>query len=602
MSQKARAIKRDSPNVHKDEENIVWFDAKTIKQYSLQCGQYVPVSLSETKWIAKIEVGTHTDKSIHISTALSRSLGNKNGTLTVFLNGIRTVYTIEIAKTVKLTPHVSYPLLKQSERILHSQSNERVYQSGSTITLYVCEQPMYFTIACELKLFRIDDITQVILLENTRTPTLRQPVPGYSSLWNQITNLIPHTSGILLHGPCGVGKTHFIRTLVESMQIDFTFVNIANEVTGQELGDSERALRSIFEESIRKHHSIIVLDELDALEPRAVLELVHCFNYHICVIGITSHISRIDGSLKRVNRFEHEIEMTVPTPEMRREILQSMYPDMDVTQMILQTRGYVYADFAKRKIGTTVSDEQPASGMQDLVGIDDIKQRLHMSIIVPLTRLSDYVRIGVTPPRGVILYGPTGTGKTTLARAIGSIAKVNFISVTSPDIISKVVGESSRAISQLFTRARSCAPCILFFDQFEAIARARGTDSSESQSNDRMLSTLLIEMDGISKTSNHEPVIVLCATSRMDLLDPAVLRPGRIDQHVKLSLPDEKARLEILTYKTMNMPMKNRDFLSEIAKITDGYSGSQLENLCREAAMNCIRRGEEYVSRDCFDK
>jgi transitional endoplasmic reticulum ATPase len=186
----------------------------------------------------------------------------------------------------------------------------------------------------------------------------------------------------------------------------------------------------------------------------------------------------------------------------------------------------------------------------------------------------------------VLLYGPPGTGKTTLARVIARQAKVNFVSVQCPDIMSKVVGESARAISALFERARTCSPCILFFDQFEAIARRRGTDTSESQSNDRMLSTLLIEMDGIANKDNV--VIVLCATNRIDLLDPAILRPGRIDQHIHIPLPDEQSRLAILEQKTKHMDVDQYE-LRELARITEGWDGSRLENMCREAAIASIR-------------
>lgn len=202
-----------------------------------------------------------------------------------------------------------------------------------------------------------------------------------------------------------------------------------------------------------------------------------------------------------------------------------------------------------------------------------------------------YDQLGITPPRGVLLYGPPGTGKTTLAQAIANEVKANFINIQSTDVLSKLVGESSRTIAKIFQQARASSPCVLFFDQFESIARARGIDSNDSHAADRMLSTLLVEMDGISSPSSklQQQVIILAATNRIDLLDPAILRPGRIDQHIYIPLPSAASRLSILERKTAHMPLDHNVDLSLIAEKMEQSSPADLENTCREAAMLALR-------------
>lgn len=227
--------------------------------------------------------------------------------------------------------------------------------------------------------------------------------------------------------------------------------------------------------------------------------------------------------------------------------------------------------------------------LNDLAGIDDVKESLRRAILDPMKHPEKYKEIGIQPPKGVLLYGPSGTGKTVIAQAIANEAKANFVSVQCTDILSKYVGQSSKTISQIFKKARASAPCILFFDQFESIARSRGDDTSESQANDRMLSTLLIEMDGIFGKKDDNKVVVLAATNRKDLLDVSILRPGRLDQHIELKKPNQKSRVEILKLKFKEKKLEENIDLEELSKIIKGFSGSEIDHLCKESYLNSLR-------------
>jgi len=198
-----------------------------------------------------------------------------------------------------------------------------------------------------------------------------------------------------------------------------------------------------------------------------------------------------------------------------------------------------------------------------------------------------FKRIGVDPPKGILLYGPPGTGKTLLARAVATEGEANFISIKGPELLSKWVGESERGIRETFRKARTAAPAIIFFDEIDAMVPKRGSGFGDSNVSERVLSQLLTELDGLEKLEN---VVVIGATNRPDMIDPALLRPGRFDRLINVHAPDEKARLEILKIHTRKMSIARNVNLKELAKMTDGFAGSDLESLTREAAMLALRK------------
>ena len=229
--------------------------------------------------------------------------------------------------------------------------------------------------------------------------------------------------------------------------------------------------------------------------------------------------------------------------------------------------------------------EMPNVHWEDIGGLEDVKQELREAVEWPLKYPKAFQRLGIEPPRGVLLYGPPGTGKTLLAKAVATESEANFIGIRGPEVLSKWVGESEKRIREIFRKARQAAPTVIFIDEIDAIAPARGSDMSRVT--DRLINQLLTEMDGIERNSG---VVVIAATNRPDILDPALLRPGRFDRLILVPAPDEKARLEILEVHTRRVPLASDVNLRELAKRTEGYSGADLEALVREAALLAMRR------------
>ncbi|MEM0492119.1 MAG: CDC48 family AAA ATPase [Acidilobaceae archaeon] len=360
---------------------------------------------------------------------------------------------------------------------------------------------------------------------------------------------------------------------------------------------------------------------------------------NVIVIAATNRINAVDPALRRPGRFDREIEVPLPDKQGRVEILQihtrhmPLADDVDLAKLADMTKGYTGADLAAlareaamhalRRYLPEIDIEQesiPAevlekmvvkmedflaayqeitpSGLReiqieipevkwsDIGGLDSIKQELREVVEWPLKYPEAFAKAGIKPPKGILLYGPPGTGKTLLAKAVATESGANFIAVRGPEILSKWVGESERAIREIFRKARQYAPTVIFFDEIDAIAYIRGTDIGSSRVGERIVSQLLTEMDGISDLHN---VVVMAATNRPDMLDPALLRPGRFEKLIYVPPPDEKSRLEILKIHTRTIPLADDVDLEELAKITEGYTGADIAALIREATMLALR-------------
>jgi transitional endoplasmic reticulum ATPase len=359
----------------------------------------------------------------------------------------------------------------------------------------------------------------------------------------------------------------------------------------------------------------------------------------VIVIAATNRINAIDPALRRPGRFDREIEVPLPDKQGRLEILQihtrhmPLADDVDLAKLAEMTKGYTGADLAalareaamhalrrylpeidieQEKIPAEVLEkmvvkmedflaafreitpsglreihiEIPEVRWSDIGGLDEVKQELREIVEWPLKYPEVFAKAGIKPPKGVLLFGPPGTGKTLLAKAVATEGGANFIAVRGPEILSKWVGESERAIREIFRKARQYAPTVVFFDEIDAIAYVRGTDIGSSRVGERIVSQLLTEMDGIGELQG---VVVIAATNRPDMLDPALLRPGRFEKLIYVPPPDERGRLEILKIHTRGTPLDDDVDLVELARITEGYSGADLAALVREAGMMALR-------------
>ena len=462
--------------------------------------------------------------------------------------------------------------------------------------------------------------------------------------------------GVLLYGPPGTGKTLIAEAVANESGATLFSVR-GPEIIGQYYGQSEERLREIFKEASESTPSIIFLDEIDSIAPnrdsvsgeverRVVAQLLTLMDGlgdrgNVIVVAATNREDSIDPALRRPGRFDREIEIGIPGRKSRADIISVHVRDMPLTDDVSvddlagMTQGFVGADLAAlcreaamKCVRTHLKDmdldkpipldilegmkvslsdfkdaltEVEPSGMrevlveipkvtwEDVGGLDDVRRQIEEAFI-PEEGNRSYERLGIVPAKGVLLYGPPGTGKTLIAKAIANEAGSNFITVNGPEMASKWFGESERAIRQIFKRAKQMAPCIIFFDELDSIARIRG--DSDVQGWEGVVAQMLTSMDGVESLNN---VMVMAATNRPDMIDPALLRPGRFDKLVLVGKPDEKARLHILQVHTRKMPLSDVD-LESIAARTDGFVGADLAALCREAGLMAYREDHESES------
>ena len=361
---------------------------------------------------------------------------------------------------------------------------------------------------------------------------------------------------------------------------------------------------------------------------------------NVIVIGATNRPGALDPALRRPGRFDREIEIGVPDKQGRYEILQihtrgmPLAGDVNLKKLAEMTHGYTGADLAAlcretamkalrrylpqinleeervppsvlEKMEVKMEDflnaykeitptamrevyiEVPTVHWEDIGGLEEVKKELREAVEWPLKNPEIFKRLGIKPPKGILLYGPPGCGKTLLARAVATESEANFITIKGPEVFSKWVGESEKAIREVFRKARMAAPAVIFFDEIDSLVPRRGLGFADSGVTERVISQLLTEMDGIVTL---EDIVVIAATNRPDIVDPAVLRPGRFDRLIYVPEPDEKSRLEIFKIYTKNMPLAEDVDLKKLAEMTKNYSGADIEALCREAAMNALRK------------
>ncbi|RLF48572.1 MAG: ATPase, partial [Thermoplasmata archaeon] len=459
--------------------------------------------------------------------------------------------------------------------------------------------------------------------------------------------------GVILYGPPGTGKTLIAKAVanesganffaIQGPEIMSKFYGQSEERLREKFEEAEKNAPSIL--FIDELDSIAPKrDEVQGeVERRVVAQLLTLMDGlkgrgNVIVIGATNRIDAIDPALRRPGRFDREIYIGIPDRQGRKEILQihtrgmPLAEDVDLEHLADITHGFVGADLAAlcreaamkalrrylpeidlekpippeilEKMRVTMEDfkealkdvepsslrevlvEVPKVTWDDVGDLEEVKKILRECVELPIKHPESFEKTGISPPRGVLLYGPPGTGKTLLAKAVANESEANFISIKGPEVLSKWVGESEKAVREIFKRAKQAAPCIVFLDEIDAIAPRRGSYLGESGVTERIVNQLLTSMDGLE---SMEGVFVIGATNRPDILDPALLRPGRFDRLVYVPPPDKEGRLKILKVHTKNMPLAEDVDLENLAERTEGYVGADIMALCREAAMMALR-------------
>ncbi|KAJ5648097.1 hypothetical protein N7490_004469 [Penicillium lividum] len=462
--------------------------------------------------------------------------------------------------------------------------------------------------------------------------------------------------GILMYGPPGTGKTLMARAVANETGAFFFLIN-GPEIMSKMAGESESNLRKAFEEAEKNSPAIIFIDEIDSIAPkrektngeverRVVSQLLTLMDgmksrSNVVVMAATNRPNSIDPALRRFGRFDREVDIGIPDPTGRLEILQihtknmKLGDDVDLESLAAETHGYVGSDLASLcseaamqqirekmdlidldedtidaevldSLGVTMENfryslgvsnpsalrevavvEVPNVRWDDIGGLEEVKRELIESVQYPVDHPEMFTKFGLSPSRGVLFYGPPGTGKTMLAKAVANECAANFISIKGPELLSMWFGESESNIRDIFDKARAAAPCVVFLDELDSIAKSRGGSVGDAGgASDRVVNQLLTEMDGMTSKKN---VFVIGATNRPEQLDAALVRPGRLDTLVYVPLPDQESRAGILKAQLRKTPVAGDVDLDFIASKTHGFSGADLGFVTQRAVKLAIK-------------
>ena len=453
--------------------------------------------------------------------------------------------------------------------------------------------------------------------------------------------------GVLLWGPPGTGKTLLGEGIARRLGAQLVRASTA-DIISKFFGEAEERLKSVFKEAEERQPCVIFLDDLDLLCGRSdqgraggqgqearvtsclisLLDGVRRRRSRVVLVAATNRVFAIDSRLRSAGRIDTEVELGVPNAEQRLDILKKIIGSADHSGIGGQARlaevasvchGYVGSDLqrllnvaleeaddgqklnfahlqaalkqVKPSAMKEVQVEVPSVSWEDIGGLEKLKLALKQAVNWPLERPGAFKRMGIRPPRGVLMYGPPGCSKTMIAKALANESKVNFLSVKGPELFSKWVGESEKAVRDLFRKARQVSPAIVFFDEIDALGSERGGRGGGDVGN-RVLAQMLTEMDGIEQL---EGVTVVAATNRPDLIDRALMRPGRLDRQFYVPLPDAYTRRKVFVVHTRSKPVAPVFDLDHLVARTEGYSGAEIAAVCNEAGYKALEdsiRGE----------
>ena len=484
------------------------------------------------------------------------------------------------------------------------------------------------------------EIEKVIGGLSIEIDTLRKALKVLDTSEAQRTQCLSFLNGILLWGPPGTGKTLLAKNIGECLRLAYVELDVT-EIVSKFFGETEENLKAKFAEARDRQPCLLLIDDIDVLCPHkesgsgksdqerrtvsAVAALMDSLNRtreKVVVLATTHRRDRVDSALLRPGRLELEVEIGVPTSAARRDILESLLPSLscghnleaeDVDQVARLTHGFVGMDLkallveaegekdpdqavtmedvrrAMKQISPSAMKEVlidvPTVTWNDIGGLEELKLALRQAVEWPLKRPEAFVKFGIKPPKGLLMYGPPGCSKTMIAKALANESGLNFLAIKGPELFSKWVGESERAVRELFRKAKQVAPAIIFFDEIDALGSERSGGGGSGKVGDRVLAQMLAEMDGIEQLKD---VTIVAATNRPDMIDPALMRPGRFDRLFYVPLPDAETRAKVFEVHTRKKPVSAEVSFGELVDLTKGYSGAEIEAVCNEAGMKAI--------------
>ena len=620
----ARAIASQS-----DMESIIRIDGTTRKNSGASIGEEVTIKRAEAKEAKKIVLAP-IDARIRIGGDFNRAFRNQvmvqgdlinTGIKTPQKRSVGSGFFDDIFDDIMNVPGIG--AMSQIKLAVVSTSPGGVVKVGPNTKVEINEEPVDVS--------KLEGVSNLVDISYTGKTLLAKAVANESDAHFIVIN------GPEIMSKYVGGSEENLREFFEEAEENAPSIIFIDEL------DAIAPKREETQGEVERRTVAQLLTLMDGLNSRG----------QVVVIGATNRPDSLDGALRRPGRFDREIEIGVPDKEERKEIMEihtrgmPLAEDVDLNDLADTTHGFVGADLealakeaAMRVVRRIIpdlgaDDEIPPEVLEKLVvtkddfksalreiqpsalrevlvqvpnvtwddvgGLDEAKQELKEAVEWPLKYPDKFKEFGVRPPKGTLLYGIPGTGKTMLAKAVANESEANFIAIKGPELLSKWVGESEKGVREVFRKARQTAPTVIFFDEIDSIASSRGAESGDSGVTKRVVNQLLTEIDGLEEL---EDVAIIAATNRPDIIDPGLMRPGRFDRHIKVDAPNEEARLAIFKVHTKDMPLAKDVKLKKLAKNTEGYVGADIEAVCREAAMLALRDNIEAseVSAKFFDE